>query len=433
MPTPSANRLQRWQLFTVILLIVGYAGFYLCRSNLSVVMVTLVEELARHDNISVGDAKNSLGRIVSLGVLAYAIGKLIAGACSHWLSPRWLFLIGMLGSVIFTALFSLSLAVSFLTFAWVGNRFFQSFGWPGLVGLAARWYPRSHHARIMGILSLSYLFGDGLARNLLGTWLEAAFTWQQIFLLSGSVLFAWFLICIFFLRSSPASIGEAEPDVEVQTDKLSNEIGQPESLWHAVAILLSNRGFLLICVISLGCTLLREIFNTWTPTYFKEAVHLAPDQAAHASSFFPYLGGVSVLLVAWLGDRFGRVGRGWVMTIGLALASVVLFLLSMPFASQTVWLAIVLIAAAGFLLIGPYSYLAGVISLDFGGKRSSALACGIIDGAGYLAGVLAGEPLARLVQSTGWNNAFLVLAGVTLLTALVAYLFQRQLRFENAV
>ena len=140
-----------------------------------------------------------------------------------------------------------------------------------------------------------------------------------------------------------------------------------------------------------------------------------------------------MLLVAWLGDRFGKLGRGWVMTIGLALASVVLLMLSMPFASQTVWLAIVLVAAAGFLLIGPYSYLAGVISLDFGGKRSSALACGIIDGAGYLAGVLAGEPLARLVQSTGWNNAFLVLAGVTLLTAMVAYLFQRHLRSEHAV
>ncbi|MFT3882176.1 MAG: hypothetical protein QM703_21315 [Gemmatales bacterium] len=91
MPTPSANRLQRWQLFTVVLLIVGYAGFYLCRSNLSVVMVPLGQELARQDNITYEAAKNSLGRIVSLGVLAYAIGKLIAGACSHWLPPRWLF------------------------------------------------------------------------------------------------------------------------------------------------------------------------------------------------------------------------------------------------------------------------------------------------------------------------------------------------------
>ena len=44
-----------------------------------------------------------------------------------------------------------------------------------------------------------------------------------------------------------------------------------------------------------------------------------------------------------------------------------------------------------FLLIGPYSYLAGAISLDFGGKRGGATACGIIDGVGYLGGVLAGE------------------------------------------
>ena len=55
-----------------------------------------------------------------------------------------------------------------------------------------------------------------------------------------------------------------------------------------------------------------------------------------------------------------------------------------------------------FLLIGPYSYLAGAISLDFGGKRGGATACGIIDGVGYLfGGVLAGNVVARL-SGTRW-------------------------------
>jgi sugar phosphate permease len=84
------------------------------------------------------------------------------------------------------------------------------------------------------------------------------------------------------------------------------------------------------------------------------------------------------------------------------------------------WLPVVLVAAVGFLLLGPYSYLAGAMSLDFGGKRGSATAAGIIDGVGYMAGWLSGHTVARITVRYGWRNAFLVLAVAALLTAVVA-------------
>jgi sugar phosphate permease len=77
----------------------------------------------------------------------------------------------------------------------------------------------------------------------------------------------------------------------------------------------------------------------------------------------------------------------------------------------------------GFLLIGPYSYLGGAISLDFGGKHASGTAAGIIDGVGYLGGVLAGERMAAISSRYGWRGAFLVLAGVAGLSCVAALLF----------
>jgi len=74
----------------------------------------------------------------------------------------------------------------------------------------------------------------------------------------------------------------------------------------------------------------------------------------------------------------------------------------------------------GFMLLGPYSYLAGAMSLDFGGQRGSATAAGIIDGFGYMAGWLSGDTVARISAAFGRRDAFLALAGVSLLTALVA-------------
>jgi len=80
----------------------------------------------------------------------------------------------------------------------------------------------------------------------------------------------------------------------------------------------------------------------------------------------------------------------------------------------------ILVGLVGFTLLGPYSYLAGAMSLDFGGQRGSATAAGIIDGFGYLAGWLSGDTVARVAVAFGWQTAFLGLAGVALLTALVA-------------
>ncbi len=58
--------------------------------------------------------------------------------------------------------------------------------------------------------------------------------------------------------------------------------------------------------------------------------------------------------------------------------------------------------------------------MDFGGDRGSATAAGIIDGVGYLAGVLSGDTVARITVRYGWQRAFLALAVTCLLTAIVA-------------
>jgi OPA family glycerol-3-phosphate transporter-like MFS transporter len=78
----------------------------------------------------------------------------------------------------------------------------------------------------------------------------------------------------------------------------------------------------------------------------------------------------------------------------------------------------------GFLLIGPYAYLGGAIALDFGGKRGSATACGIIDGIGYLGGVLGGAGFAGLLRSEGWAGSFTILAFIAWGTCLIAVLFR---------
>jgi OPA family glycerol-3-phosphate transporter-like MFS transporter len=184
--------------------------------------------------------------------------------------------------------------------------------------------------------------------------------------------------------------------------------------------LLTSFPFWLVCLLSLGTTLLRETFNFWTPTYFVQYVGLTTSQAAGRSALFPLFGGVSVLLAGVLSDKLGLNGRNLVLVCGMGASTLCLLMLARTPGHVHPWTPVILVTLVGFLLLGPYSYLAGAMSLDFGGTRGSATAAGIIDGVGYMAGWLSGNTIARITVRYGWQNAFLALAVAAFLTALVS-------------
>jgi OPA family glycerol-3-phosphate transporter-like MFS transporter len=259
-----------------------------------------------------------------------------------------------------------------------------------------------------------------VAREFLSLLVARGFTWREVFAASAAVLGVILLACLVFLRESPASVGEAE--AEENPANLFHTASDKQTWWAMFGAFFKSRTFCLVCVLSLGTTILRETFSLWTPTYFTQVVHMSAAEAAAGSSVFPFLGGVSVILAGWLSDRLGRIGRAAIILIGMTLAACVLLGLSLA-QLQSASLAVVMVGALAFLMIGPYSFLAGAISLDFGGKRAGATASGIIDTVGYLGGVISGDTVARISASYGWSGTFLLLAGIALLTTVGAVFF----------
>jgi OPA family glycerol-3-phosphate transporter-like MFS transporter len=153
-----------------------------------------------------------------------------------------------------------------------------------------------------------------------------------------------------------------------------------------------------------------------------QGLGLTKDQAAAASAGFPFWGGCAVFLAGLFGDKLGRIGRAVILFVGLLLSGLALGSIGRLGAEQADW-AVRLVNATGFLLLAPYSFLTGVIALDFGGKRGSATVCGIFDGVGYLGGILAGHTIATLIGEQGWSPTFSVLASVTLAACIVGAAF----------
>jgi OPA family glycerol-3-phosphate transporter-like MFS transporter len=416
----SSRLLARWRILTVALLVTGYAGYYLCRSDLAVAMPLLIAEMARW-GIAPGDARIRLGTIASLGVFGYAIGKFPSGWMADFLGGRRNFLFGMAGAILFTVLFGLAGGIPLFTLAWVGNRLVQSLGWAGMVKITSRWFSYSSYGTVMGIVSLSFLFGDAASREFMSLLIGAGFGWRGLFYAAAAALGVVLALNLVWLKETPLQMGFPEPPANpANLFRSEGEKPVPETLASLLRTFGRSGVFWLVCALSCGITILRETFNLWTPTYFVQSVGLTVADAAQKSALFPLFGGLSVLLAGYLSDRLGKSGRAAIIFYGMLLSVGVLLLLAFVGFGGSKAAPVALVTLVAFLMIGPYSYLAGAISLDFGGKQGSATASGLIDGAGYLGGVLAGNSFASISVMWGWKGAFASLAAIALLSSVAA-------------
>ena len=419
----ATRALRGAQCRTLLLLFLGYASCYFCRSNLSVATPLLVEELGRR-GVSHGDAIVSIGSMASCGVFAYALGKwFLTSLGDYWGGKRNL-LIATGGATAFTLLFASSSTLPIFTLAWVGNRLTQSIGWSALIKVSSRWFHYSRYGTVAAILTCSYLLGDALARESMGVLLEQGVGWRALFVFGASIAGLMFLANLLFLRDSRAECGYAEAAVNPRNVFAQAQSG-PTNYLALVRPLLRSHAFQMVCVLGFATTMVRETFNTWTPVYLRDYLGYSVSHAAGLSAIFPAVGAVSVLLAGWGSDRLGRNSRALLLLLGLtATAAALLILASLRPAAAGVVLPVLMIGVVAFCLLGPYAFLPGAFALDFGGNQAGAVASGMVDGTGYLGGVAAGTVMARLAVAFGWGGVFFTLALVSTLAALGAgYLY----------
>lgn len=405
---------------TLLLLFLGYASCYFCRSNFSVATPLLVEELGRH-GVSHAQALLGLGYLASAGVGAYALGKwFLTGLGDYWGGKRNL-LIATGGATLFTLLFASSSALPIFALAWVGNRLSQSIGWSALVKVSSRWFSYARYGTIAAILTCSYLLGDAAARQCMSWLLDRGVGWRGLFVFGAGVAGLMFFCNLLLLRESCTEEGHPEPQVNPR-NVFAAAAATPQTFLERVLPLLRSRAFLTVCLLGFATTMIRETFNTWTPQYLHDFAHFSVSRAAAWSAVFPAAGALSVLLAGWSSDRLGANARALLLCAGLSATTLALLgLMSVQPGAAGGALPVAMIGIAGFCLLGPYSFLPGAFALDFGGKDAAAAASGMVDGTGYFGGIAAGSVMVWLSQRFGWSAMFLTLAVVGALAALGAY------------
>ena len=413
------------QLLTVLLLFGGYSACYFCRADLAVASPLLIEELGRR-GVSHADALIHIGQIASLGVFAYAIGKLFLTGLGDFWGGRPNFLIGLGGATIFTLLFTVGGALPVFTIAWLGNRLTQSIAWAGMLKVSSRWFDFTSHGTVIGVLSISYLVGDAVARQWMGALIGLGYGWRAMFYLAAAVA-GFFLVANYSVVAGIACRA-----------RLSRGRRNPQNCLRrrlVEARRISRRW----CCRCSGVAL-----SSWSaccrsaaPSCARPSTTGSPSTCATSSA------------TAWAARpvpaRFSRRSERYrssspagsatgsapnsrpvVMAVGLTATAAALALLGVlrPSGGSPL-LPLVAIGTTALCLLGPYSYLGGALACDFGGKQGTAQSSGIIDGVGYLGSVIGGVTVARASVAFGWGGVFLALAVISLVAAAGAVYLHR--------
>lgn len=413
--------LRQQQRRLLVLLTVGYAGYYLCRSNLSIASPLIVQEYS-----DFGITKEQIGFIAFFGTIIYTVGKLVNGILADTFGGKFLFLLGMCGCVAATIAFGLAGGLSAFAVLWGVNRFFGSMGWAALMQLTSRWYAPAAMATVMGILSISYLGGDALARLILGTLIgELGLGWRGMYFAAAAMLGVLAIFCLIFIRSSPCEVGCVEPP---QSPLALIADGDKPPLRARLGALVVSRAFWLICALSLGLTIIRETFNFWSPTYFTEVIGLTPAAAARASAMVPLIGAVSAVLMGVVSDRFAHRPGLTLLPPMLALIGLILLLSYLDLRGKPTT-AVLIICSIQFFLIAPYTLCGGYYAINLGGKYAAATAAGLIDAAGYFGAALADWTIGVLAERLGWSFAFRTLAAVVAVTTLAGFWYAQHVTY----
>jgi OPA family sugar phosphate sensor protein UhpC-like MFS transporter len=405
-PLDVQQKSWRWRIFALTWL--AYAGYYLCRKNLSVTMPLMSAE--QHYT------KLQLANIIFGYSLLYAVGQFLFGVLADKFGSRRVVTLGLLTAVLSNFLLGFSSSVTMLTVFACLNGAGQSAGWPGLVKNMAAWFRHQERGVVMAWWTTNYVVG-GFAGTLFATfvvtstWLFPELGWRRGFWLPAFALL--FITVLFFLlvRNRPSEAGLAvivENDGDLAGHKEnSNSEG---SFGRTVTTYFRMLGDWEVWVVAIGALfskVTRYSFMFWLPLYLAEQLKYSTREAGNTSSLFELAGFGGALLGGYVSDKFmhsRRLPVAAMMMWGLGLACWLHPTLA-GWGRLGVALSICLI---GVMNYGPDTLLQGAASQDVGAKWGVGTASGFVDGISSVGQMFSAYLVAYVAAHYGWNRLFYV-------------------------
>jgi MFS transporter, OPA family, sugar phosphate sensor protein UhpC len=362
---------RRWSVFISVTL--GYALFYVCRTNFSVVKKPLLDA-------NVLDA-TQMGLVGSAMLAVYAVGKFVNGVLADRSNIRRFISFALLACALVNLVLGASTAFVVFLLLWGVNGWFQSFGSaPSIVALS-QWFTVGERGTRYGVWSASHSIGEGL--TFVGTAvLVASFGWRWGFWGPGLVCLMASLVLYRTLGDRPQTYGlpainlykneppEAPSQEKASVGQLQLEVIRHPGVW--------------ILALASGCLYVgRYGIGNWGPLYLQTAKGYSTAAAGSVMAAYPVCNLIGSVSSGFVSDYlFGSRRTVPAFIYGLLEVASLLALYWIPPGHP--FLDATALAAFGLGMGGLLVYLGGLMAIDLVSRRAAGAAMGLVGLFSYL-------------------------------------------------
>ncbi len=415
---PTYRRLRR-RVFVGIYL--GYAGYYLVRSNLALAIPDILREHPEYTKAQLGGALTGLS-------IAYGLSKFLMGSVSDRSNPRYFLSLGLLLSSAIMATFGLSEAayasLAVIAVIQLLNGWVQGMGWPPCGKTMVHWFSTRERGLTVSVWNTAHNIGGALVANFAFLGVLLFHDWHAKFYFNALIAALLALGVHFLLEDTPQSRG-LPPIEQYKNDYPSDYTEAAERTLSFRQIIfgyvLPNRYLWAIAAAHVFCYFVRYGVENWIPTYFETAKGYSFKESSVAWSLYEWAAIPGTIACGWISDRWFRSKRApaTILFMALTLIAVLVYWLN---AHGPLWIDYAALIAIGFLIYGPIMMI-GLQSLDLVPKKAAGTAAGFTGFFGYVFGsAISGVGVGWLADHLGWGGVFTTMVACCLLAMLFSAL-----------
>jgi len=337
-----------------------------------------------------GLTEAEFGAIFGWGSAVYGVAFLINGPLTDRWGGRTTILLAAGGALVANLLMGYSVwsgtplfgsGYKTMLVLYCMNMYFQSFGAVSIVKVNGSWFhlrERGTFGGIFGILISLGLFFAYDGGKMITDALPKDLEW--LFFIPAGILLLFFIGCFVLVRDSPAKAGLKDFDLG---DASTADDGVKESAIQVIIRMLKHPVILTIALIELCSGFLRQAILQWGRD-FSSGIGLGQSFVIENWGVVSCIAGITGGMFAGsISDHVFQSRRGPVSAVlyGLMLSGTLMIIPLLWTSSPALvpWV----IAFMSMAIIGVHGMLSGTASADFGGRKNTGVAVGIIDGFVY--------------------------------------------------
>ncbi len=389
----SAVAIQKWQRKILILCWCGYAGAYLCRTNISIALPGMMDSL--------GWNKTDAGLMGTMFFWAYAIGQLINGFIGDKVKTRPFIFIGLCTSaaINFFVGFSSNLVVTGLL--WCINGFFLSTLWGPIVKTISLWFPKEKRTRVAVIMSVSMIGGYLFAWGIIGQVIVRV-SWRWAFWIPAAVVFAYSLVWLLKMRNRPEEVGLESSSSCDHGGSVGYGEGMSKTSFSRMVL---ETRLWLVALTCIAQGVVKDGISLWAPTFLSDTQNLSQERVALFSLAIPMMSLIGIFGAGWLIKIFrsNEIKAIAILISGAAFTSLLLYF----FLGAGAYFTVLLLSATVALMYGANTILLTIIPLNFEKYNRVSAVAGFLDFFSYMGAAAAGVVTGVIIDHLGWEYVIL--------------------------